>query len=232
MKRVFLPFLLMLTAGFGFNTTIPTQDVPSRLIPATVEISVKEKKDDSFSHAGTGWLYSDQMTIITAKHVTDGFDETVTKPDKSETIKHMPYAEIRITFNDGQQVVVAHIKESKTYDVAVLSLGSKNLKTTRNPLTLANSREIIGDKLFGAGYPLDYECLLFTGYVTGYHKVAEGQFKGEYMVTNATFNPGNSGGPIVNEKGEVIGMVDWVDRRSPVLNFALTPDVIASAISE
>lgn len=56
MNRVVLPVLLLVAAGLGFNTLQTTQDIAPKLIQATVEISVKEKKDDLFSHVGTGWL--------------------------------------------------------------------------------------------------------------------------------------------------------------------------------
>lgn len=207
-------------------------DLPQKVITATVEISVQEKKEDAFMHAGTGWLYKDQSTIITAKHVIDGYDDIITKPDKSEEWKHMPYSSIRVTFSDGQQLIATNVKKSKSYDVAVLTLDVTKIKIKRNPLLISKEREPIGNKLLGAGFPLEYECLLFFGHVTGYHKVLEGEFTGEYMVTEAAFNPGNSGGPILNDKGEVIGMVDWVDRRSPAFNFAIPPDVIIKAIKQ
>lgn len=231
MSRIIAPFLLFFVTGFCFNT-YPIQDIPTKLIPATVEISVKEKKDDSFIHSGTGWLYNNQTTVVTAKHVIDGFDDIVKKPDGSDEIKHTPYSAIRVTFSDGQQIVINNLIKSKKYDVAVLTFDIKTIKIKRKPLMFAIGRPKVGENLFGAGFPFDYECLLLTGCVTGYHTEKIGDFTGEYLVTNAMFAPGNSGGPIVNAQGDVIGMVDWIDRRSPALSFAIPSDVIKKAIDE
>lgn len=233
MNRVFLPVLLLVAAGLGFNTLQTTQDIAPKLIQATVEISVKEKKDDLFSHVGTGWLYENQYTIVTAKHVVDGYEITVPKPGgKEEETKHLPYSSIRITFSDGQQIVIDKLKTSKKYDVAVLTFDVQKNKKQREPLVFAASRPKVGENLFGAGFPYEYECLLLTGCVTGYHTEKDGILAGEYLVTNAMFAPGNSGGPIVNTQGNVIGMVDWIDRRSPAFSFAIPFDVIKKAIKE
>lgn len=228
--KVLLPFVVMMTVNAGFYPKV--QDVPSKLIPATVEISVKEKKEDSFRHSGTGWLYNDQTTIITAKHVVDGFDDRIENKDKKFEIKHFPYIAIRVTFSDGQQIVIDKLKKSKSYDVAVLTLKSDNVKVKREPLTLVKKRAAVGETLYGAGFPEDYNCLLMVGIVTGYQKVHSSLFTEEYLVTNATFNPGNSGGPLVNTQGDVIGMVDWIDTRSSTFNFGLTVETIAKAIKE
>jgi S1-C subfamily serine protease len=225
--KVLLPFVVMMTVASGLQPA--AQDVPSRLIPATVEISVKEKKEDKFMHSGTGWLYNDQTTIITAKHVVDGFDDRVENKDKKFEIKHFPYAAIQITFSDGQQIVIDKLKESQAYDVAVLTFKSS---VKREPLILASKRAAVGETLYGAGFPHEYSCMLMTGVVTGYMKVHSLIFKDEYLVTNATMNPGNSGGALVNANGDVIGMVDWIDTRSSVFNFGLTVDTIAKAIKE
>ena len=52
------------------------------------------------------------------------------------------------------------------------------------------------------------------------------------MMTNAMFIPGHSGGPVVNENGDVIGMVDWIDQRSSALSFAVPVDTIQKALLE
>lgn len=230
MSRLITPVLLAIT-GLGFNIFSVTQDIAPKLFTATVEISVKEKKEDSFSHAGTGWLYENQ-TIVTAKHVVDGYDTVVKKPNGKEESKQVPYSSIQITFNDGQKIIIDSLKESKKYDVALMTFDKKKLKGTKEPLVFATSRPKVGENLFGAGFPYDYECLLLAGYVTGWHVENKGELAGEYLVTNAMFAPGNSGGPVVNTKGDVIGMVDWIDRRSAQFSFALPADVIQKAISE
>lgn len=232
MNRVFLPVLLCATVGLSFNTSQVSQSVIPKLFQATVEISVKEEKDDSFSHVGTGWLYENQSTIVTAKHVVDGYRTTIKTPDGKEEIKYLPYSSIRVTFSDGQQIVIENLKTSKKYDVAVLTFDTKQVKNKREPLVFATSRPKIGENLFGAGFPFEYECLLLTGCVTGYHKEKDGALAGEYLVTNAMFSPGNSGGPVVNMQGDVIGMVDWIDRRSSAFSFAIPSDVIKKAIKE
>jgi len=233
MNRVVAPIVLFVVAGLNVDTSqVVVQDVVPKLLQATVEISVKEKKDDSFSHVGTGWLYKNQSTIVTAKHVVSGYEASIKNPDGEEETKHTPYNSIRITFSDGQQIVIDTLKESKTYDVAVLTFDAKKIKKQREPLVFAARRPKIGSNLFSAGFPFDYGCLLLMGNVTGWYTEKEGVLAGEYLVTNAMFAPGNSGGPVVNEQCDVIGMVDWIDMRSASLSFAIPSDAIQKAIKE
>ena len=129
-----------MTACAVLNSMPALPDLPQKVITATVEISVQEKKEDAFMHAGTGWLYKDQSTIITAKHVIDGYDDIITKPDKSEEWKHMPYSSIRVTFSDGQQLIATNVKKSKSYDVAVLTLDVTKIKISTGNLFTCLSR--------------------------------------------------------------------------------------------
>jgi len=233
MSKTLVPLLFAMSASLGFNTAPKIDDPAYNLTASTVEISVKEEKDDDFRHSGTGWVYSSQYNIVTAKHVVDGWD-SFTDGAKGEVIqKHLPYFAIRVTFSDGQQVIVSNTKLSKKYDVAYLTLESKKLNVKHPLLKLADKRAPQGTKLYGAGFPFNYECLLLYGNVTGYHKeTSVPKLIGEYLVTNATFSPGNSGGALVNEQGEVIGMADWIDQRSTALSFALPVDTIQKALNE
>jgi len=212
--------------------SINQDSAPISLLPATVEISVKLKKDEEFKHAGTGWLYS-PTEIVTAKHVIDGYDDIVEQKDGNSKIEHFEFDSVRVTFSNGKSAVVSSIKKDKTFDVAKLIVDSKDAQKDIAPLKLASEKAKVGERLFGAGFPYDYECLLLVGFVTGYHTETENiEMMGKYMVTNAMFAPGNSGGPLVNAKGEVIGIVDWIDRRSSALSFAVPVDVIKEALDK
>jgi hypothetical protein len=95
MKLSILTFLFALTTitSFGTNSiktdminnispviSINQDNVPISLLPATVEISVKKKKEDEFHHSGTGWLFN-PTAVITAKHVINGYEDSVKQKD-------------------------------------------------------------------------------------------------------------------------------------------------------
>lgn len=230
MNRLICAFLLFMC--FGCNVGLPTKDITLQLLPATVRISVKETKSGSFIHVGSGWLHGNNHTILTAKHVVDGYDETVKINNSVSSIVRKPYYLIAVTFNNGSQFIVDNLKTSKFVDVAVLTINKNSNKSKIVPLQFATERPSIGQKILGAGFPFEYDCLLLSGTITGWHIEKNTVFEGEYLVTNAMFAPGNSGGPIVNSSGEVVGMVSWIDRRGPALSFAIPFDVIQKATKE
>jgi len=139
---------------------------------------------------GSGFVYDTEGRIITNNHVVA--DAT----------------EITVTFIDGT-IVPATIVGRDTYvDLAVIDVDA--VEYLLRPLRLGNSSELlVGEQVIAIGNPFGLADTMTTGIVSavGREMVAPGRYAiVDVIQTDAAINPGNSGGPLMNMRGEVVGM--------------------------
>lgn len=141
---------------------------------------------------GSGVLISDQGEILTALHVVEGA------------------AEIQVTFADGTEARAEIAASQPENDIAVLQ--PDKLPEILVPAVLGNPNAVrVGDEAFAFGNPFGLYGSLSTGVVSGLHR----SFHGKETVRpienliqiDTAVNPGNSGGPLLNRYGQVIGIV-------------------------
>ncbi len=160
---------------------------------STVYIEVSGNRG---SVAGSGFVYKiegDKGYILTNYHVIE---------DGSKFI---------VTFTDGTETEAKLVNGDEYYDIAVLSIDSKNVKKVA---TLGDSSNVeLGDTVFTVGAPMgkDYMGTITKGIISGINRMVSvsltsGNYLMEVIQTDASINTGNSGGPICNIKGEVIGI--------------------------
>jgi len=177
----------------GIIPGLAADDVYRRARMAVVEIS---NGDDTVG-AGFIWDYFNDENdyVLTAYHVIEDLVET----------------KIRVILADGTISEVSIAGSSIRSDVALLKLGDS---TDLAPVTLTDSdRVAIGDHTLVIGHPFEEDNSLTVGVVsqlTRFEGIGYGQ--DERWIANliqfdAPANPGNSGGPVFNEDGDVIGMV-------------------------
>ncbi len=146
------------------------------------------------SSLGSGFVI-DGGYIVTNHHVIDG----------AKTMD--------VVFNDNDKVKASLVGSDETYDIAVLKLdGKKEVKAVK----IGDSSKLrIGEDVIAIGTPsaIEYAGTLTYGVISGLNRKIEvvgdnGNVKRTmYLIqTDATLNPGNSGGPLFNMKGEVIGV--------------------------
>src|SRR5262249_32454588 len=118
-------------------------------------------------------------------------------------------ARIEVQFADGTRSGARVLGSNQAGDVAVLQ-AAKAPRAIR-PARLGDSDRVdVGDRVIVVGAPSDLSYSLSVGYVTGRRAAQRdpGPFsRMELFQTDAAVNPGNSGGPMVNEAGEVIGVM-------------------------
>jgi len=142
---------------------------------------------------GSGFMISDKR-VITAAHVV-GVPE-----------------QIQVKFLDGEIIPANVVAYHKQADVAMLELiwAKKNAAT----VPLGNSDDLkVGNRVFIVGAPFGLGQSLSAGYVSGFKKQTEGRnpfSKYEFIQTDAAINTGNSGGPMFNLNGEVVGVVSHI----------------------
>ncbi len=145
---------------------------------------------------GTGVVYSyNSLTntyyLITNHHVIDGGDN------------------YRVVFSDDSYVVATLLGSNADIDIAILSFSGASLGYSITPVTLANSDDVLpGTLVIAAGNPQGYDFYgsVTLGIVAGVNRDVDGNGLVDYIQHDAPINAGNSGGPLFNLNGEVIGI--------------------------
>jgi serine protease Do len=143
---------------------------------------------------------------------------------------------IMVQFFDGEQVEAETFRISRIADVAAIRLKQK----PKNPriASFGNSDETrIGDEVFVIGAPMGLPYSLSRGVISGRHsekKLTSDGHMLEFFQTDAAINTGNSGGPMFNMEGEVIGIVSSILTRSggfEGIGFAATTEICRSLLT-
>jgi S1-C subfamily serine protease len=114
--------------------------------------------------------------------------------------------EIKVQLNDGRTEPATLIGTDPQTDIAVLKIHANNL----TPLPLGDSDQVkVGQMAFAIGNPLGLQETVTRGIISARRRPVEDSTM-EYFQTDAAINPGNSGGPLVNLRGEIIGINTWI----------------------
>jgi S1-C subfamily serine protease len=140
---------------------------------------------------GSGFIYDSEGHIITNNHVVS----------KAKVFD--------VTFTDGNRYTASVAGKDPFSDLAVLKI-IENLTKPLAPLDIANSSNLeIGDQVIAIGNPYGLDNTMTTGIVSQTGRLLPedaGYSIPDVVQTDASINPGNSGGPLLNIKGQVIGM--------------------------
>lgn len=180
---------------------------------------------DSFSITGSGFIVDEEGYIITNHHIIERFLEC----DKEERCKLSANMFFYKEYFDLE--VVSYSPE---WDFAVLKVKKPTRKFKY--LDIAKNSGKIGDKITIIGIPLGYDFSVTSGIISQKNRpslIMEGnsEYK-KYLQTDTAIAPGNSGGPMVNEAGEVIGMTSFGYMLLEGLNFGLQSEVIQELYSK
>lgn len=133
---------------------------------------------------GSGVIVSKEGHILTNHHVVANVDEIV------------------VQLNDGREFPARIIGADDISDVAVIKIDAPTIK----PLPLGDSDEVsVGQLVFAIGNPFGLQESVTKGIISATGRVTD-ENRVEYFQTEAVINPGNSGGPLVNIRGEIIGI--------------------------
>lgn len=159
--------------------------------------------------AGTGFAVADGSYILTNHHVIDG----------ANTIQVQSYS---------NEVYTAQlIGSDANADLAVLKISGK-----MGSFDLADSDGVsIGQKVIAIGNPLGLSFTVTEGIVSAVDREGPNGLDA-YIQTDVTLNPGNSGGPLVNRDGEVIGMANFKVGGAEALGFALKSNKVRLTANE
>jgi serine protease Do len=157
---------------------------------------------------GSGFIISTDGIVLTNAHVVDGAREVTVK------------------LTDRREFRAKVLGADPATDVAVLRIDAKGLPTVKlgDP-----SRARVGDWVVAIGSPFGFENSVTAGIVSAKGRSLPGDTYVPYIQTDVAVNPGNSGGPLFNMAGEVIGINSQIYSRSggyQGLSFAIPTDVV------
>jgi len=170
---------------------------------------------------GTGVVIDDKGSILTNYHVAGS------------------QAKLRVTFADGTESIGILIGAQPDNDLAAIRAAV--MPDDLQPATMASSGTLNpGDEVVAIGFPFGIGPSVSDGIVSGLHRSFEDEHNRlltELIQFDAAANPGNSGGPLINANGEVVGIVTAIlnpsgSRTFAGIGFAMPIEAAASAVGE
>tara|TARA_Y100000310_G_scaffold339971_1_gene434314 strand:- start:1430 stop:2302 length:873 start_codon:yes stop_codon:yes gene_type:complete len=183
----------------------------SGIIDNSIKEVVTIKTNAGFQ--GTGFVISDEGYVVTNAHVLADSTGMLASSIQAINFEQTSREAVFIGF-DG------------TLDVALLKIPGNY-----DGLEIGNSNDIqIGSKVIAIGNPLGLQFSVSEGIVSATHRAGPNGIKG-YIQTDAALNPGNSGGPLINKEGKVIGINNFKIGSGENLGFALESNHLRDAIN-
>lgn len=153
---------------------------------------------------GSGFILSNDGKIVTNAHVVSGSQE------------------VSVTLKDGRTFTGKVLGTDPVTDVAVIDIEADNLPTVK----AGNSDNLnVGEWAIAIGNPLGLDNTVTTGIISATGRqsaqVGIGDKRVDFIQTDAAINPGNSGGPLLNARGEVIGVNTAIFRNAQGIGFSI-----------
>jgi len=168
--------------------------VYKRVLPSVVNITSTTLVFDFFNGVvpqhgqGSGFVLDKAGHVLTNYHVIEGANRG-----------------IEIMLSNKRRYAAKVVGTDKVHDLALLQISAPNLE----PVTLANSSDLsVGQKVYAIGNPFGLSGTMTRGIISSIRSIrgADNSPIEDAIQTDAAINPGNSGGPLLNSRGEVIGI--------------------------
>lgn len=194
----------------------------ARVVPAVVSITTRQIERDQFNQPmptrglGSGFILDRRGYVLTNNHVVEGAED------------------IKVALTDGRVFRAIRVGTDRFSDLAVLKIAGKDLPT----LPLAESNRLaVGESVVAIGSPLWIEGgpTVTTGVVSALGRSMEQPDLPplhDLIQTDAAINPGNSGGPLLNLKGDVVGINTAVIASAHGIGFAISASTAKSVVKE
>ena len=168
-------------------------------------------------HLGSGVLFDPQGYLLTNHHVVKGADRI--------TVRLTDAQGVRRKFDATVVGTDPHV------DVALLKIDPGKFPLVTAPL--GDSEQVaLGDWVIAVGNPYHLTGTVTCGVVGGLHRQVRANLLEDYIQVDAAVNPGNSGGPILNARGEVIGLVDLGLFPANSIGFAIPTSLITPFLDD
>ncbi len=206
------------------STASSIRTIAARGARSVVEVIVTSPSDDPFDSQsqqaqGSGFVYDTKGHLITNAHVVEGADS------------------VKVLFADGSTYAATIVGTDAASDVAVIRIADTAAQL--HPLALADSSTVrVGDEVVAVGAPFGLANTLTTGVVSALNREITSPdntpIEGAIQ-TDAAINHGNSGGPLFDARGNVIGVNSQIESDSggnDGVGFAVPANTVASVASQ
>ena len=212
------------SAGFP-GTPATLAEVVARVNPAVVHVDIieeaRENPHEGVADApaldlprrgeGSGFVVDPDGYILTNHHLVPG-------PGR-----------IRVRLADKRELHAVKIGSDPSTDLALLKVPAKGLPYVR----LGDSDRLrVGDWVCAIGNPLEFDHTVTVGVVSSLGRKIFNQSFDDYIQTDAAINPGNSGGPLVNMRGEAVGINAAVSSEAQGIGFAVPVNVARAVLDQ
>jgi S1-C subfamily serine protease len=208
-------------------------DAYSRTVSDAVErvgpsvAAVRIGGDAERAGAGSGFLFTPDGYLLTNSHVV--------RVGRASLPKGQPKPPYRISLADSREFAARWVGDDPDTDLAVLQIdGLSQGALTHAPLgTSAGLRR--GEIAIAIGNPLGFDHTVTSGIVSALGRsmrTSTGRLIPDVIQTDAALNPGNSGGPLLNGRGEVIGVNTAIIRGAQSICFAVAIDIATWVIPQ
>ena len=159
---------------------------PRPMSPPSKQVPL-DQRDQTVPSLGSGVIISKEGHVVTNYHVIEGFQEA-----------------IQITTSDNKNYLTQILGSNKERDIALLKIDSPRIDFPA--LRFANSDDVrVGQIVLAVGNPFGLSGTVTQGIISARDRhLSDSQF--DFLQTDTVINPGNSGGPLVNIRGEIIGI--------------------------
>ena len=190
-------------------------DIFEKSEESIVQVSVLRGESDG--GMGSGFVYSDEGYVITNQHVVQDAKK------------------VMITFLDGEAYIGNVVGSDRDLDIAVVKVQPTN--TYLQPIKIGDSSKLkVGEKIAAIGNPFGLSGSMTSGIVSQMGRLLpqeSGYSIPDVIQTDAAINPGNSGGPLLNMRGEVVGINTAIQSSSGVysgIGFAVPSNTISKIV--
>lgn len=201
---VYLLCLFFIYTPNLYNQTLTADKIYKKVTDAVVVIHAYDANGE-LAKQGSGVVINDKGYIVTNYHVLEGCEKLEVLHNK----KLVPYIDI--------------IGIDVEKDILILKIDKKKFPAIK----IGDSKYLnIGQRIYAIGSPLGFENTISEGIISGLRSYEENQRN--FIQITASISAGSSGGAIVNDKGELIGISTLTVKEGQNLNFAIPIDEILS----
>jgi len=208
MKKIITLIIFIFCVSFlGVQSTYATTNLSAALDKVVMIISMDENYQPI--GIGSGFVIGNNGEIATNYHVVEGASSAMAK-----------------FVNQEEKYSIENIVQSNTvYDIAIIQINTKT-----SPISLGDDEiSSIGERIYAIGNPEGLEGTVSEGIISGFRKI-DNNFR--IMQITAPISPGSSGGPVINQNGQVIGIASASNIEGQNLNFAIPVTKLKEVISK